>query len=51
MTEVEEKETLDILNQVRTMLSKGQLILKCFMSDFNSPKKRTKTIRLEVPQQ
>ena len=26
----------------------GQLISKCLLGDFNSPKKRTKTIRLEV---
>ena len=30
-------------------LAKGQLILKCLSGVFNSPKKRTKTIRLEVP--
>ena len=28
--------------------SKGQLISKCLFGVFNSPKKRTKTIRLEV---
>ena len=30
--------------------TKGQLILKCLFSVFNSPTKGTKTIRLEVPQ-
>ena len=30
-------------------LTKGQLISKCLLGVFNSPKKRTKTIRLEVP--
>ena len=29
--------------------SKGQLISKCLFGVFNSPKKRMKTIRLEVP--
>ena len=29
--------------------TKGQLISKCLFGVFNSPKKRTKTIRLEVP--
>ena len=29
--------------------AKGQLISKCLFGTFNSPKKRTKTIRLEVP--
>ena len=29
--------------------TKGQLISKCLFCFFNSPKKRTKTIRLEVP--
>ena len=28
---------------------KGQLILECLFGVFNSPKKRMKTIRLEVP--
>ena len=28
---------------------KGQLVSKCLFGAFNSPKKRTKTIRLEVP--
>ena len=30
-------------------MHKGQLISKCLFGVFNSPKKRTKTIRLEVP--
>ena len=29
--------------------TKGQIISKCLFGVFNSPKKRTKTIRLEVP--
>ena len=29
-------------------LAKGQLILKCLSGVFNSPKNRTKTIRVEV---
>ena len=28
---------------------KGRLILKCLFGFFNSPKKQTKTIRLELP--
>ena len=31
------------------MITKGQFISKCLFGVFNSPKKRTKTIRLEVP--
>ena len=31
------------------ILTKGQLFLKCLFGFFNSPKKWTKTIRLEVP--
>ena len=30
-------------------LAKGQLISKCLFGIFNSPKKRTKIIRLQVP--
>ena len=30
------------------IVAKGQLISKCLLGAFNSPKKRTKTIRLEV---
>ena len=31
------------------ILAKGQLISKCLFVVFNSPKKQTKTIRLEIP--
>ena len=31
------------------LITKGQLISKCLFGVFNPPKKRTKTIRLEVP--
>ena len=31
------------------MCGRGQLISKCLFGVFNSPKKGTKTIRLEVP--
>ena len=31
-------------------VTKGQLISKCLFVVFNSPKKRAKTIRLEVPE-
>ena len=31
------------------LMFKGQLISKCLFGIFNSPKKRTKLVRLEVP--
>ena len=36
-------------NELEFELSKGQLISKCLFGVFNSPKKQTKTIQLEVP--
>ena len=37
-----------IADQIEDNFAKGQLILKCLFGVFNSPKKQTKTIRLEV---
>ena len=35
--------------KINNLCAKGQLISKCLFGVFNSPKKPTKTIRLEVP--
>jgi hypothetical protein len=46
-------ERLNIASKVCTCITailKGQLISKCIFRVFNSPKKRPKTIRVEVPQ-
>ena len=40
---------LDCRQSENAAVAKGQLISKCHFSVFNSPKNRTKTIRLEVP--